>query len=144
MSVTKKPAVAGGPCGLFRHLLIMIYDAVIIVALLMLSTALAMLFGMENHTATRDPVYTAGLLLVWFVYLGWSWHKGGMTLGMRAWRVRIESETGNQPAWGQCLLRFLVSFVSASFAGLGFMWSLFEAKGRTWHDLASRTRLVRY
>ena len=120
----------------------MVYDAVVILALLMLATAVAMLFGMDNYTATEDPVYTACLLVVWFAYLSWCWHKGGMTLGMRAWRVRIESESGNLPGWGQCLMRFVASFVSVSVAGLGFAWSLFDRERRTWHDLASRTRLV--
>ena len=140
--VTKKAVAAGNPCGLVRHFMIMIYDAVVVIALLMLATAMAMLFGMDNYTATEDLVYTASLVVIWFAYLGWCWNKGGMTLGMRAWRVRIESECGNNPAWGQCLLRFLVAIVSASCAGLGFAWSLFDCAGKTWHDLASRTRLV--
>jgi uncharacterized RDD family membrane protein YckC len=143
ISVTTRAVAAGSPCGLFRHLLIMIYDAVVILALLMLATAVAMLFGMENYTATEDPVYTSCLVAIWFAYLGWCWHKGGMTLGMRAWRVRIESKSGHLPGWGQCLIRFVASFVSASVAGLGFAWSLFDRERRTWHDLASRTRLVR-
>jgi uncharacterized RDD family membrane protein YckC len=41
------------------------------------------------------------------------------------------------------MLRFLVSIASALVAGLGFAWSLFNKQGKTWHDLASRTRLVR-
>ena len=50
------------PCGLTRRLLIMLYDGVIIVALLLLATALAMLAGMGNQTAMQDPIYTAGLV----------------------------------------------------------------------------------
>lgn len=143
-TVTKRAVAAGSPCGLFRHVMIMIYDAVVVITLLMLATALAMLFGMDNYTATEDLVYTTCLLAVWFAYLAWCWNKGGMTLGMRAWHVRIESESGNHPGWGQCILRFLASFVSASCAGLGFVWSLFNGAGKTWHDLVSRTRLVHH
>ena len=29
-------------------------------------------------------------------------------------------------------------------AGLGFLWSLIDAGKRTWHDILSGTRLVRY
>lgn len=134
---------AGNPCGLFRRWLIMLYDAVVIAALLMLVTALAMLAGMGNQTALHDPVYTAGLALVWFLYLAWCWHKGGMTLGMRAWRVCITDETGGLPGWRRCAVRFLVSILSAAPAGLGFAWSLIDQKNRTWHDIASGTRLLR-
>jgi len=136
-------STAGIPCGLFRRLLIMLYDAVVVVALLMLATALAMVAGMGNQTALHDPVYTASLALVWFVYLAWCWHKGGMTLGMRAWRVCITDETGGLPGWRRCAVRFLVSILSAAPAGLGFVWSLIDQKNRTWHDMASGTRLLR-
>ncbi len=91
----------GTPCSLFRRLLIMLYDGVIIVALLMLATAFAMLAGTGNHTAMQDPLYTAYLVLVWFAYLAWCWHTGGMTLGMRAWHVCITDETGRRPGLGK-------------------------------------------
>lgn len=119
----------------------MLYDGLVIIALLMLFTAIAMLLGMEDRTAGKDPAYTAGLLFVWFMYLGWCWRWGGMTLGMRAWKVRIENVDGECPGWRQCAVRFLVSWLSAGVAGIGFAWSLFRADRQTWHDLASNTRL---
>jgi len=81
---------------------------------------------------------------VWFLYLAWCWHKGGMTIGMRAWHVRIEDQRGRAPGWGTAALRFIVSLVSAGLAGLGFLWSLFDKSKRTWHDILSGTRLVRF
>ena len=134
----------GLPCSLLRRVLVIIYDAVVVIALLLMATAIAMLLGMANHTAAKDPLFTAYLFLVWFLYLGWCWNRGGMTLGMRAWRVCIKDESGNHPAWGRCAVRFLLAFISAAVAGLGFFWSLFEADRRTWHDMASGTRLLRY
>jgi uncharacterized RDD family membrane protein YckC len=129
---------------LFRRLAIIVYDSMVVVALLMLGTMLAMLAGFGGRTAMKDPVYTGFLLLVWFLYLAWCWHKGGMTVGMRAWRVRIEDKNGNRPDWGISALRFLVSLLSAAVAGLGFLWSLFDKDKRCWHDILSGTRLVRY
>ena len=51
----------------------------------------SMLVGFEKATALKDWAYTLYLLVVWFLYLAWCWRKGGMTVGMRAWRVRIRS-----------------------------------------------------
>ena len=135
--------VARTPCGLLRRLAVMTYDAVAVLALLLLATALAMLAGFREVTALRDPLFTAWLVLVWFLYLGLCWRSGGMTVGMRAWRVVIETEDGGRPGWGACLVRFAVSLLSAAAAGLGFAWSLLRRDRRTWHDLASRTRLWR-
>lgn len=131
------------PCGLGRRLLVMAYDAAAIVALLMLVTALIMLAGFRELSPVRDPLYGAGLLSTWFFYLGWCWRHGGMTLGMRAWKVRVETLRGGSPGWGVCLLRFVVSLLSAAAAGLGFLWSLFDPQRRCWHDIASGTRLLR-
>jgi uncharacterized RDD family membrane protein YckC len=129
-------------CGLGRRFLVMLYDAVIMIALWLLATAIALLAGSGPVTAGQDALYTAYLLLIWFSYLGWCWRRG-MTVGMRAWRVRIEREDGSPPGWGACLLRFAVSLLSAACLGLGFAWSLFEQRKRCWHDLASGTRLLR-
>ena len=55
--------------------MIMLYDAVVIVALLMAAAAVPMLFGMANYTAAKDPAYTLYLITVWFLYLGWCWRN---------------------------------------------------------------------
>ncbi len=142
MFSSKRTIPSGTPCSLLRRLLVMLYDSVIIIALLILATALAMLAGTGNHTAMQDPLYTAYLFLVWFAYLVWCWHKGGMTLGMRAWHVCISNEAGQRPDWKWCAVRFLVAILSMALAGVGFLWSLFDSEKRTWHDKVSRTRLL--
>lgn len=120
----------------------MLYDGAVVIALCMLAALIPVLAGFQNRTAAHDPGYTLYLLAVWFVYLGWCWTRGGMTLGMRAWNLRIQSESGELPGWGQSIIRFLVSLLSAAALGLGFAWSLFDNKKRCWHDIASRTSLV--
>jgi uncharacterized RDD family membrane protein YckC len=129
------------PCGLARRLAAMLYDTIAVLALLILATAVAMLAGFRDVTALRDPLFTAYLALVWFGYLGGCWRLGGMTVGMRAWRLVIETDDGGRPGWGACLLRFLVALLSAAALGLGFAWALLRRDHRTWHDLASGTRL---
>jgi uncharacterized RDD family membrane protein YckC len=125
-------------------LLVMLYDAVAVIALLMLATALALLVRPQGATAMRDPGYTAYLLLVWFAYLAWCWRSGGMTLGMRAWKVRIVDEAGQQPTWLACAIRFGVSLLSAAVLGAGFAWIAIDEKKRAWHDRVSRTKLIRF
>jgi uncharacterized RDD family membrane protein YckC len=123
---------------------IIVYDFVIVISLLMLATLLAMLAGFGGRTAMKDPAYTIYLLSIWFFYLAWCWHKGGMTVGMRAWRVKIEDESGNRPGWGKSTIRFLASLLSAAAVGIGFAWALVDSRKRTWHDILSGTRLVRF
>lgn len=139
---TEQGVPAGPPCGLLRRLLVMLYDTAVVIALLMAATAGAMLAGMGDRRALVDPAFTLYLLAVWYLYLAWCWHRGGMTLGMRAWRVVIEDRQEERPGWGACTLRFAVSLASAAALGAGFLWSLVDREKRGWHDLASGTRLI--
>jgi uncharacterized RDD family membrane protein YckC len=62
---------------------------------------------------------------------------------MRAWRLRVVSADGMPLHWPRALLRFAVALVSLSACGIGFLWCLVDHDRRGWHDLASRSRLVR-
>jgi len=140
----RRTETPGQPCGFPRHLLIMIYDSLVVLSVLMLATLLAILAGFGGKTALKDPLSTLYLLTAWYAYLAWCWHSGGMTVGMRAWRVKIEDIKGERPGWRKTAIRFVVSLVSAAPFGLGYIWSLFDRDKRTWHDILSGTRLVRY
>lgn len=134
----------GKPCGLVRRLAIIFYDFAIVISLLILATMLAMFAGFGGRTALKDPGYTLYLFAVWFLYVTWCWHHGGMTVGMRAWRVRIEDEKGLKPGWGRSAVRFFAALLSTAVAGMGYLWSLVDSRQRTWHDIISNTRMIRF
>lgn len=130
-------------CPLARRLLVMLYDTVILLGLLILATAVALPFGDVNKVAMRDFWFTLWLLAVCFAYLGGCWRYGGMTVGMRAWRVRLVSYDDHIISWPRCLLRFFVGMVSLGALGLGILWALVDSRNRGWHDLAARTILIK-
>jgi uncharacterized RDD family membrane protein YckC len=141
--------------GLFRLLLVMLYDAIIVFAILMVAGAIALKLPFSRQVAGEDFAYTVYLLSAWFFYLAWCWRKSGMTLGMRAWKVRLVSTRAENmfpakdrnpapqpPSWWQCGLRFAGAWVSALCAGLGYAWILVDRQHMSWHDRLSGTRLV--
>jgi len=130
------------PCGLGRLLLCIIYDAVIVLAILMIAGAFALHLPFSHQSAGRDFAYTLYLLSAWFLYLAWCWRNGGMTLGMRAWKVQLISDRGGHPAWWQCGLRFGAAWLSATAAGMGYWWKLLDRQKLSWHDRLSQTRLI--
>lgn len=130
-------------CSLPRRLLVILYDAFILLGLLILASALALPFGDPNKVAFHHVGFTLWLLAVCFAYLGACWRYGGMTVGMRAWRVRLVSNDKQVVSWPRCLLRFLVGLVSLAAIGLGILWALVDSKNRGWHDLAARTVLIK-
>ena len=130
-------------CPLPRRLLAMLYDAVILLGLLVLASAVALPFGNMQKVALQDFWFTLWLLLVCFAYLGSCWRYGGMTVGMRAWRIKLVSNNDQIVSWPRCVLRFLVGAFSVSAFGLGILWALVDKKKRGWHDLAARTLLIK-
>jgi uncharacterized RDD family membrane protein YckC len=133
-------------CGLLRLLLVMLYDAIVVLAILMIAGAIALELPFSGQTAGKDPAYTLYLLSAWFLYLAWCWRHGGMTLGMRAWKVRLLNHLNDNryqpPRWWQCGLRFIGAWLSLLPLGMGYGWMLIDREQRSWHDRLSRTHLV--
>ncbi|WP_345293560.1 RDD family protein [Luteimonas vadosa] len=72
-----------------------------------------------------------------------SWRRGGQTLGMRPWRLRVTTPDGGVPTPGALWLRYVIGTVSLLAAGLGFWWAWLDRDRLAWHDRGSGTRLVR-
>lgn len=144
MGINRPPVLTDSVyCRLPRRLLAMLYDALVLLGLLLLATAIALPFGDVNKVAFHDFWFTLWLLAVCFAYLGACWRYGGMTLGMRAWRLKLVSDDERAISWSRCLLRFLVGLVALGAFGLGILWALVDSRNRGWHDLAARTLLIK-
>jgi hypothetical protein len=87
-------------------------------------------------------VFQLTLLGIAAVFFTGFWSRGGQTLGMRAWRLRVESRSGKGIGAGTSLLRFAGVLVSISVFGLGFLWLLVDRDKLSWHDRLAGTRVV--
>jgi uncharacterized RDD family membrane protein YckC len=135
------------PAGLARRLGAMLYDALLLVALWMITTALFLpLTGGEPLRAEESPllelVYRVALIAVLVVFYGLSWTSGGQTLGMAAWRLRVEREDGRLLTWPDVLRRLGAALLSWLVLGAGWFAAIFDPRRRTWHDRLSDTRVV--
>jgi len=117
----------------------MIYDGLLIFALMFFATAFLLLFN-QGEAIESSPAFSLYLLFVLFTFYAWFWHRSGQTLGMRAWKIRIVSEFGGNPSWGVAYLRLIFALLSFLFFGLGYLWRLF--KPYTWHDKLSQTSII--
>ena len=128
--------------GLARRLAAIAYDCFLLLAVLILATALLMPFTGGRAIEPNNALYAAYLLAVSFGYFGWFWTHGGQTLGMRTWHLRLESDDARAPSWTQALARFAGACLSWLALGGGFLWIVVDREGRAWHDRLSGTRLV--
>jgi uncharacterized RDD family membrane protein YckC len=136
----------GEPAHLGWRLAAAAYDLLPLLALWFAATgiALAATGGALDVRRLRDKLIVQALvLLLGAAYFAASWWRGGQTIGMRPWRLRVVRADGTAPELGRCLLRFAVALASLAAVGAGFWWALFDPQRRTWHDIAAGTVMVR-
>ncbi|MFU8877147.1 MAG: RDD family protein [Wenzhouxiangellaceae bacterium] len=131
------------PCSLPRRFAAMIYDSLLLIAVWMVGTALVLPLG-GGEIDGGSPLFRAWLLLLAFAYFHTGWQRAGQTLGMRAWRIRLQHCGNRRFTAFDSLRRFSAGLLSLATLGLGFGWSLLREDRRAWPDLASDSRLVVY
>lgn len=133
--------------GLPRRLGAMLYDTLLVLAVLMAVTLLFLPLTdgeaiTPGESGTLEHVYRLTLLLIVCGFFAWFWIHRGQTLGMASWRLRIERFDGGPLTWGDALKRLAAACLSWLPAGLGFLWVLIDRDRLAWHDRLSGTRLV--
>lgn len=136
------------PAPLHLRLAALAYDLFPLAALWMATAGTFLLAAHGEVDAAHPPMaYRLGLQLALLAvtagYFVLSWSRGGQTIGMRAWRIRITTVGGDALPWPRALLRFAIALLSLGALGLGFLWCLIDRERRAWHDLAARTACVR-
>ncbi|MGH8091001.1 MAG: RDD family protein [Rudaea sp.] len=137
---------AATPAPLRLHLAAAAYDLLPLIGLWFVAAVLALAItggALDTHMLAGKFLVQGFALALSAAYFVVSWTRGGQTIGMRAWRLRVVGADGNRVPWSHAFLRFFVALVSLAALGAGFWWALVDAQGRTWHDMAARTRAVR-
>lgn len=121
-----------------RRLAAGFYDLFPLAAVLMAATAL--LFPLTRERIAPGTLwYQLYLAAIAFLYYGVSWRRGGQSIGMKAWRLRVVREDGGALSWRDVAVRSAVGVVACAAAGLGLLAALLDPRRRMWHDRAART-----
>ena len=126
---------------LLRRIAIMFYDSILLIALLFfasLPVAIPFNITMEHP---YYPLYILYIHIVAFLFFGWCWTRGGQTLGLKTWKIRVIADTGNRVTWKQAFLRYIGSILCWLSLGVGFLWCYTNKERRAWNDIISNTRL---
>jgi uncharacterized RDD family membrane protein YckC len=114
----------------------MVYEAVLLFAVAFFATWL-FFFASGARDATAGSLRHALQLFILVIFAGyflWCWLRGGQTLAMKAWGIRVVDITPRK-----AILRFVLALVllPASIA-----WALFDRDRQFLHDRLAGTRLV--
>jgi len=95
-----------------------------------------------GESGALERIYQAALLLVVVLFFGVFWTWRGQTIGMLAWRLRVQRPDGSTLAWRDALIRLAGACVSLAALGLGYFWIWIDREKLAWHDRWSGTRVV--
>lgn len=138
--------------GFFRRLGAWIYDALLAVAVYMVAGAISFLFfgllfdsgiinthGFEHASDLKDAslihtIWIDGFAFSWVAYFFlFFWARSGQTLGMKAWKLRLQHLDGTLINKKTGIIRILYSLF-----GLGNFWLFIEWK----HKLSLQDKLT--
>ena len=139
----------------WRRFASLIYDSLVVISLSMLTAilyfaAIQGLIGLDLIAQTEDPAALiqdspllygirsalfVGVNIIFFVYF---WTKSGQTIGMRAWRLKVQTRDGKLISWSQAVIRSVTALL-----GLGNLVVLVDFKNkRALQDYLSKTEVV--
>jgi len=132
----------------WRHMLALLYDTFLIIPLIMAANALLMAIYVNlfmNFDTTQEILLPAGavqvVVILCIALFYWIfWRRGGQTLGMQAWRIKLVSNEGGQLTTPQIALRLVGALLSGLI--LGILWKYLDRDGYYWHDRLSKTHLI--
>jgi uncharacterized RDD family membrane protein YckC len=126
------------PAPLLRRLASMGYEAILLFAVAFFAAWL-FFFASGGRDATHGwPRYVLQvfILVVFAGYFLWCWLRGGQTLAMKAWGLRVVQVTP-----GKAMLRFVYALLFVP-TGISLLWAPFDRDKQFLHDRLAGTRLV--
>lgn len=122
-----------------RRLAAWLYDLLVVISLMMVAgliyfllTIFALKLGWISLGEHEDVAalinasnYWSQLMFVAVAlfFYSWFWRTSGQTIGMRAWRLRVQNTDGRRLRLAQCIIR-----AASALLGLGNLWLLFNPR----------------
>jgi uncharacterized RDD family membrane protein YckC len=128
---------------LARRLGALAYEVLLLLALLFFSA-----FAFQGATSSLlegwiRHLFQVYLFLVAGLYFVLCWMRGGQTLPMKTWRLKLVCADGSALPARKAVLRYLLAWLSVLAAGFGFLWAALDRDGQFLHDRLAGTRIVK-
>lgn len=129
--------------GMLRRLASMLYESVLLFAVAFIGTWLFQFAaGTVRIEGWRMTLLQLFLLALFAAYFLWCWLRGGQTLAMKTWRIRLVAKDGHgRLAPKAALLRFLYALLLVPTT-IGVFWAMVDRDRQFLHDRLAGTALV--
>jgi uncharacterized RDD family membrane protein YckC len=166
VALVPAPEVAQVP-GIARRLAAFVYEGVLLFGVVFTAGLVYGALTRQRHALQGQTGLQAFVFLVLAAYFVIFWSRGGQTLAMRAWHIRLVTPEGGPVGRLRALCRYLASWIwfapaliAARIAGLHNTWEIFtlvavgvvayallalvHPQRQFWHDALCSTRLVHW
>jgi uncharacterized RDD family membrane protein YckC len=151
--------------GLARRMAAFIYEGVLLFGVVMISGFLYSVITQHRHALEGRVGMMVFLFIVLGVYFSWFWSRGGQTVAMKAWHIRLVAADGTPVSRARAVARYLLSWLwflpataAVYVAGLhgkgevtvaviagvlayaALVW--LRADRQFWHDVACGTQVI--
>lgn len=131
------------PASLGRRFLAILYEVFPVAGLVWTSAFGYFAFEHALGVAHVRPVFQAFLVIVMGVYFVWQWVRGGQTLAMKAWRLKLVGVDGAPLTLGRAIFRYVIALAGTLLVGVTFLWGFIDRDRAFLHDRIAGTRIVK-
>lgn len=151
--------------GLARRLAAFVYEGVLLFGVVMIAGLLYSGLTQQRHALQGRLGLMAFLFLVLGLYFSWFWSRGGQTVAMKAWHIRLLAADGSAVSQLRAAARYVLSWLwflpaTAAVYGAGLhgraeimtamvtgvlayaALAWLRPDRQFWHDVVCGTRLV--
>jgi len=151
--------------GLARRLAAFVYEGVLLFGVVMIAGLVYSGLTQQRHALQGRIGLMLFLFVVLGVYFSWFWSRGGQTVAMKAWHIRLLSANGSPVSRARAAARYVLSWLwflpataavySAGLHGKGEIVTAMvvgvlayaalawlRPDRQFWHDVVCGTRLV--
>lgn len=151
--------------GLARRLAAFVYEGVLLFGVTMLTGLLYAGLTQQRHALQGKAGLQAFMFVVLGIYFVWFWSRGGQTVAMQAWNIRLVMADGRPVSQARALMRYLLAWLWFMPALATAFWADLQGPGAAttlllagvltyaaltrlrpdrqfWHDAVCGTRLI--
>ncbi|HEX5684395.1 MAG TPA: RDD family protein [Ideonella sp.] len=159
------PAVNTTAPALSRRMAAFVYEGVLLFGVVMIAGYLYSSLTQMHHALKGTLGLQAFLFIVLGIYFTWFWSRGGQTVAMKAWHIKLLDAHGRPVSQARAAMRYLLcwlwfapALLAAHLSGLKSGASIFgilfagvaayaaltrlNPQRQFWHDVVCGTRLV--
>jgi uncharacterized RDD family membrane protein YckC len=125
-----------------RRLICMAYESLLLAGIAFFAGLVFLGASGASPSGWMRHVFQLYLFLVIGLYFVGFWRRGGQTLAMKTWKLRLAGADGARITLRQAMLRYVCAWPCLLLGGIGILYAPFDRERQFLHDRLAGTSIV--